>query len=44
MVEEAVKFKNAKGEDVDWDTWVTPINDASELVILFSRSAWEKLQ
>lgn len=44
LIEEAVKFKNAKGEEVDWEQWDTPINSGSELVVLFSSKAWEKLQ
>lgn len=42
--EKIVKFTNAKGEEVEWDTWDTPVTSASELVILFSSKAWEKLQ
>lgn len=42
-VEKAVKFKNGKGEEIDWDTWETPIRDASELVVLFPKRAWNKL-
>lgn len=42
--EKVVKFTNSKDEEIDWDTWETPVRSSSELVVLFSAKAWEKLQ
>lgn len=42
--EMVVKFTNAKGEEVDWNDWETPVTSAKDLVVLFPDKAWKLLK